>query len=74
MDGDSKIWSVDKRGSWPKPAHMRNPGLPNITANLTTVSMELEGEEEYLKSILEGMQKFRDMHIQQESDGKIRYY
>ena len=33
----------------------------------TTVSTELGGEEQYLKNIVDGMRKSREIHIQQEN-------
>ena len=50
----------------------KNPGIPNIAGELTHVSTEIGGEEEYLRNILDGMRKAREIHVQQESDYKIK--
>ena len=49
----------------------RTLGLPNITGKLKPVSTELGGAE-YLRHILEGMRKPREIHMQQKSNKKIK--
>ena len=50
----------------------KNTCLPNLTGEMTPVSTETGGEEEYLRNILEGMKVAREIHIQQESNDCIR--
>ena len=39
---------------------------------MTPISIETGGKEEYLGNILEGMRKSREIHVQKESDDKIK--
>ena len=50
----------------------RNTGVINLYEEATPVEGERGGEEEYLRSILEGRKLAREIHIQQESEDKIR--
>ena len=50
----------------------KNPGIPSIEGELTPVSTEIGVEEEYLRNILEGMRKVREIHVQQESVDQIK--
>ena len=41
----------------------RNPDIPNLTRELTPVSTETGGEEDYLRTTLEGMRIAREIHV-----------